>query len=215
MLIGLDLDGTLIDSRLRHVAALLQAAEACSVLLSENEAQTHFRLKREGSSGIQALRQLGIPLAENIIRRWVEIIESEEMVGLDRLYSDTLQALKLQRDRQDTFVLVTGRQNQALARRQIAKLGLEEFFCGIIVVDPRDCCQTKAAVTRPYDLSTIVGDTELDLQWAADLGSRFYASSYGFRSESYWHRRQVTSYASLSEIFDAINLLGCCADPIL
>jgi len=208
MLIGLDLDGTLLDSRLRHIAALQQAAEACGVRLSENDAQMYFRLKREGNNGTEALRQLGISRYENIVRQWGEIIESEEMLAFDRPYSDTLQVLKLQQDRKDAFVLVTGRQNRVLAGWQIAKLGLEGFFCEIIVVDPQDSSQTKAAVTSTYDFSAIVGDTEIDQQWAKDLGCRFYASSYGFRSNSYWHRLQVTSYASLSEIFDAINPSG-------
>ena len=205
MLIGLDLDGTLLDSRLRHVVALRKAADALEVPLSEGEAQTYLQLKCDGTSGVEALRQLGIQEAESISKRWVEIIESEELLALDQLYPDTLDALGRQQSRRSEFILATGRQNPAAARRQISRLGLEGYFREIIVVDPRDCSQSKAAATRNHDLSAVVGDTEIDLQWALDLGVNFHASSFGFRSQSYWNRRKVTSYASLPAIFDAIS----------
>ena len=206
MLIGLDLDGTLLDSRLRHMVTLQRAAEALAVPLSEDDAQEFFQEKREGNSGIEALRRLGIPSAENISLRWIEMIETEEMLALDRLYPDTMDALMRQWARKSTFVLATGRHDQAAARRQISRLGLQEFFCAMIFVDPLDRSQTKAAATRRYDLGAIVGDTEIDLRWAADLGVSFHASSYGFRSENYWQRHQITSHVTLSEIFDVINL---------
>ncbi len=206
MLIGLDLDGTLLDSRLRHVVALQQAAATFAMPVSDDNAQAYLRLKRDGNNGVEALRQLGIPRAENISRRWVEIIESEEMLALDRLYPDTLEVLNRQRARGDMFVLATGRQNPAAARRQIARLGLEEFFCGITVVDPLDRSRTKAAATCHHDFNLIVGDTEVDLEWATDLEKSFHASGYGFRTQSFWARRQITSYANLIEIFDAIEI---------
>jgi phosphoglycolate phosphatase-like HAD superfamily hydrolase len=213
MLIGLDLDGTLLDSRLRHVVALRQAADALAVPLSDDDAQTYFKLKCEGSSGIEALWQLGIPKAEGIGQRWVEIIESEELLAYDRLYSDTIDALERQLVRRNTLVLVTGRQNPPAALRQIARLGLEKYFREIIVVDSRDRSLSKAAATYRHNLSAIVGDTEIDFQWASDLRVNFYASSFGFRSQSFWNRRQVTSHASLSAIFDAITLTAGNAAP--
>jgi phosphoglycolate phosphatase-like HAD superfamily hydrolase len=205
MLIGLDLDGTLLDSRLRHVVALYHAAEVSEVPLCDEDAQAYFKLKCDGYSGIEAMRQLGIAQAEDISRRWVEMIESEEMLALDRLYPDTLDMLKRRREHGNVFVLVTGRHNSKLACRQIAKLGLEEYFHDIIIVDPLDRFMSKALAARRHDFNAIVGDTEIDLQWAEDLGVDFYASSFGFRSESYWIKRRVTSYVSLSDIFDAIS----------
>lgn len=204
MLIGLDLDGTLLDSRPRHMVALLQVAEALAVSLSESDAHAYFRLKCNGANGIEALRQLGIPAAEDISRGWIEIIESEEMLALDLLYPDTLDTLNQQRARSNAFVLVTSRQNPAAVQRQIAMFGLEEYLEEIVIVDPRDSVRTKAAVTRHHNLSVIVGDTEIDCQWAKDLGAKFYASSFGFRSQSYWQKRQISSYPSLTAIFASI-----------
>jgi len=205
MLIGIDLDGTLLDSRLRHVVALQQASEAFEVPISDDNAQAYLGLKRDGFRGIDALQQLGIPRAEKITRRWVEIIESEEMLALDRLYPQTLEVLKQERGRGRTFVLTTGRQNSTAARRQIARLGLEGLLSEIVVIDPLDCSQTKAAATCHCDFNMIVGDTEIDLEWATDLGRSFHASGYGFRSQGYWARRQVTSHATLLGVFDAIS----------
>ena len=203
-LLGLDLDGTLLDSRLRHVIALQHAAKALAVPLSEAQVQTYSLLKSNGSSGIEALQQLRISAAKEISQRWVEIIESEEMLAADRLYSDTITALKRAQDQGYSFVLVTGRQNPEAARHQIASLGLKDFFREIFVVNLQNRLQSKATVTRGYNLSAIVGDTEVDSKWAFDLGVEFYASSFGFRSKNFWDNRQVISYASLSAAFDAI-----------
>jgi phosphoglycolate phosphatase-like HAD superfamily hydrolase len=205
MLIGLDLDGTLLDSRLRHVAAIQQAAEDVEVPMSESKAWAYFQLKCEGRSGIEALQNLGIPLAAMIIRRWIEIIETEEMLAFDQLYPDTMDALKSSRARGNMFVLATGRQNAYAARKQIARLGLEIFFSEIVVIDPLDRSRTKAVATRHHDFDAIVGDTEVDLEWANELKKSFYASSYGFRAQSYWRSRQVTGHITLSEIFDTLS----------
>jgi phosphoglycolate phosphatase-like HAD superfamily hydrolase len=204
MLIGLDLDGTLLDSRLRHAVALRRAAEALAAPLPERDVQAYLRLKCDGCSGVAALRQLGVQAAEEISQRWVEIIESEEMLALDQLYPDTLDALGCQWSGQNEFALVTGRQNPEAARRQIIRMGMESFFCEVIVVDPRDHSQSKAAVTSHLDFGAIAGDTEIDLKWAMESNAGFYASSYGFRSPDYWNRRQIASYASLSAILQAI-----------
>jgi len=206
MRIGLDLDGTLLDSRLRHTVALRKAAGSLAVPLTEEDAQRYLQLKCDGASGLDALRQLRIPQAESISKRWVEIIESEDMLALDQLYPDTREALARQQSLQTEFILVTGRQDPAAVRRQISKLGLEGFLREIIVVDPRDRAHPKAEVTRTHELRAVAGDTESDFQWAHDLGVNFHASAFGFRSQSYWNRRGVVSYASLSAIFDAIAL---------
>jgi phosphoglycolate phosphatase-like HAD superfamily hydrolase len=204
MTIGLDLDGTLLDSRLRHVATLRRVVESLALPLTEHDAHAYFRLKCDGATGIEALRRLDIPRAEEINGQWISLIESDEMLALDRLYPDTLTALRQRHARGDNFILVTGRQKPAMARRQIASLGLEEFLREIIVVDPRDRSQTKARATSSYALDAVVGDTEIDFQWAEELGVPFHASGFGFRSQAYWRGRQVTSHASLSAILDVI-----------
>jgi phosphoglycolate phosphatase-like HAD superfamily hydrolase len=205
MLIGIDLDGTLLDSRMRHVAVLQCVAKANGLFLSEHDASRYFRFKCDGASGIDAMRQIGISAAEDISRQWIAMIENEEMLALDKLYPDARETLKRQRTQGNAFILVTGRQNAAAVRRQMTTLGIEEYFRESIVVDPRDRSQAKAAVTRQYGLDAVVGDTEMDLQWAKDLGVRFYASSFGFRSQSYWRRQQIDSHASLAAIFDSID----------
>lgn len=43
----------------------------------------------------------------------------------------------------------------------------------------------NAAATCHHDFNTIVGDTEIDLEWVTDLGKSFDASGYGFRSQRY------------------------------
>jgi phosphoglycolate phosphatase-like HAD superfamily hydrolase len=208
MLIGLDLDGTVLDSRLRHSAALREAASAFGVCLSEEDVSAYSRLKLDGLNGLAALRQLEIAKAESISQRWSEIIENEDLLALDKLYEDVPVALQKATAAGDTFVMVTARRKQDAARKQIAALGLNAFMHEILIVDPRDASACKVAATRHHDLQAIVGDTEADLVWATTLHVEFYASSFGFRSRRYWDGRNIASYPSLSAIFDAIHSAG-------
>lgn len=204
MRIGLDLDGTLLDSRARHLAALRQSACAVGVALAEEDILTYWLLKTDGSNGLTALRRLGIPEASKIHQEWVSIIESDHLLALDRIYEDTLQALQRAWALSATFLLVTSRQNPRAAHRQVTDLGLGKYLKEIIVVDAAKR-MTKATVSRDLGLEAVIGDTEVDLEWAQDLGVPFYASCFGFRSRQFWDNRGVTSYDCLSVIFQQLK----------
>lgn len=203
MRIGLDLDGTLLDSRLRHRLALQKSAAELSLPISDEVVDAYFRWKCDGLRGVAALRRLGLCHAEALAHKWIELIETEDLLASDGLYPDTLPALDSMADA-NQFFLVTARHDESAARRQIARLGLSPRLENCIVVDAAGAGPTKAQAARGFSLDAVVGDTEADLQWADDLGVAFFASSFGFRSTSYWERRNVTSYGSLSEIFTRI-----------
>ena len=201
MRIGIDLDGTLLDSRRRHVEALLRVAGHLAIPFSEDKARCYFELKCNGATGVEALRQLNVPAAEDIAQRWLALIENTEMLTLDKLYPDTLEVLKRQQHAGDIFVLVTARRDSAAVKHQIASLGLEPVLHEIIVLNPMDQTRSKAIATKNHGLQAVVGDTEVDLGWAENLSVPFFASAFGFRSVEYWRQQNVDTYASLSEIF--------------
>lgn len=162
-------------------------------------------LQAGGDNGLTALRKLGVPRAEQISQEeWIQMIEDSDLLVLDRLYDDTLRALEEEHDLSRKFVLVTSRRHADRVHHQIEALGLARFMSDVLVVDGPSGI-TKAAATRDRGLQAVVGDTEVDSQWALDLDVPFYASYFGFRSERFWRAQNVESYGSLSQIFQILR----------
>jgi phosphoglycolate phosphatase-like HAD superfamily hydrolase len=208
MIIGLDLDGTLLDSRARHVEALRRAAAALSISISNDIAESYLELKRNGQNGRQALEVLGVPRSREITKIWVEIIESRDLLSLDRPYPNALDGLREAIHRGHAFVLATCRQDSSAVLDQISGFGLEQLLDSVHVIDPRSHCRTKAAATREFRLEAIAGDTEVDHQWAIESGARFYASAYGFRSREFWARMNVRSYDFVADLIHSLTTGG-------
>jgi phosphoglycolate phosphatase-like HAD superfamily hydrolase len=202
MLIGFDLDGTLLDSGRRHGAALRQAGSEFDVQFTDDEVSKYLQIKRDGKNGLEALLSLGVGKAKEIHRRWIQLIECEDLVKMDSLYPDTLAALQ-----RTSSVVVTSRQDSMLARAQVAKLGILDLLEDFIVIRPQGNI-SKSFVSKNYDFDAIIGDTEVDLQWALDRNIPFYASSFGFRSVAFWSAQNIRAYPSLSEIMDAVERIS-------
>ena len=107
------------------------------------------------------------------------------------------------------FVLATSRQHPELAKRQLARLGLYTFLEDVFVA-VANCGDRKSDLTSDLNIQAIVGDTEVDLQWATELGVPFYAVNYGFRSEAFWSDSQQRSWPTLGEALEQI-----CADLLV
>lgn len=199
MLIGFDLDGTLLDSSRRHGEALKRAGSDFDIQFTDDKVSKYLQIKREGKTGLEALRTLGITKAAEIHRRWIQVIECEDLVRIDSLYPDTLATLQRTRS-----VVVTSRQDSTLARAQVAWLGILDLLENFIAIRPQDNI-TKSTASKNYNFDAIIGDTEVDLQWALDRNVPFFASSFGFRSVAFWNAHNIRPYSSLSAIIDAVE----------
>ena len=208
MIIGLDLDGTLLDSRARHVEALRLAAAALSISISNNIEEAYLELKRNGLNGRLALEALGVPRSGEIANIWEELIEGRNLLSLDRPYPNALDGLREAIHKGHAFVLATCRQDVSAALDQISEFGLKQLLDSVHVIDPRGHSRTKAAATREFRLDAIAGDTEVDRQWANESGARFCASAYGFRSKECWARMNVRSYDSVADLFHSLTTGG-------
>jgi phosphoglycolate phosphatase-like HAD superfamily hydrolase len=203
MNIGLDLDGTLLDSRERHRVALLRAAEEERVTLPAGLAESFVREKAAGFSGVEVLNRHGVSRAAAIGERWVALIELEGLLDLDRLYPGALEVLAQAAAQGIDFHLVTARRNRESAACQIRSLGLEQHCRSIHIVDPSSpeaagrAGVAKARATRCYGLNAVIGDSEVDWEWARLIGVGFYPVSYGFRNDGFWLGRGLSAYPDL------------------
>ncbi len=214
MYIGLDFDGTLLDSRERHKVALRHAAEAENVALPQFFENIYFQEKIEGASGLAVLKKHKIEKSEKINDRWIALIEADEMLALDVLYPNVKQILTQQTERGAKFVLVTLRKRQEAAQRQIMLHGLDSLCKSIFVVSHAKSKKkgagslcAKAEVTQQLNVQAVIGDTEIDQRWASDLTVPFFASAWGFRSRKYWEDCHIRCYQNLASIFSELKIL--------
>jgi len=195
----LDLDGTLIDSARRHwvlMEKLLQ--QYCPDKAESFAAAEYMQYKADGHSGKQYLTEI-LHLDEakvgEIQKEWQEHIEDEEYLALDRLYDDTIPFLEEQKEKGDTIIYLTARQNRRGLYASLDRLDIRKYASRVIVVDPRKAKAEKIAAAQELlqageDL-ILVGDTENEYAVAQELQLPVYLLNRGFRSKNYWETHGV------------------------
>jgi len=197
----LDLDGTLLDSRRRHIVVLAECINKINhTTYTPDDFYDFVSYKSDGNTGLSYLKNKKIPNEEAIISRWMERIEYRKYLHLDHLYPNVLRDLKTMSEQYNLFLL-TARANKLNAGWQITELGIGEYFCDIRVVKNTGNVglhKYHALHSRPVDM--VIGDTETDLALANYAQCRFFPLSYGFRSAKYWRKTGLKSYNSINKI---------------
>ncbi|MCW8965874.1 MAG: HAD hydrolase-like protein, partial [Candidatus Pacearchaeota archaeon] len=197
MRIGLDLDGTILDSRPRHKLALEEACERLSVELPAGLSENYVSEKSDGYTGLDVLRKYNVRQAEQVSAYWMGIIENPSMLSQDKLYPDVKLILdKLYMG--NVLYLVTARRYNDRVLDQIHKASIGTCFKDIIIVSNdnyKNVGVRKGMATQSYNLSLVIGDTESDCEWADYVGAEFRPVTSGFRSEAYWAARNIKAYS--------------------
>ena len=188
--IGFDLDGTLLDSRQRHVDVLEEVLKQECIRIDISD---YMDYKTEGHSTKDFLLLKGIDkeTSERINKKWIELIEEERFLASDNLYPGTLKMLSdLSFD--SSLYIITARNNRDNAYKQIKDLGIQQYFEGVYVVESsKNTSQIKADVMKKKGINVFYGDTESDYEAASVAGCDFKAVTGGFRSDSFWRKYNV------------------------
>ena len=212
ILTGLDLDGTLIDTTLRQKAALMKAAQTLGVELPVHLPDRYYEEKRRGISGKEVLLRHHIAKAAEICALWTEIIEDQDFLAMDTLYERVNEQMRTMRREGFVFYVVTARQHEGRAVHQIKQLGLEPLISELLVTRQGPQGQpltSKHHLTAGLGLEAIVGDTEMDRQWAEQLGAAFFPVSCGARCEEFWLERGFSPFESAASALEALRTLRC------
>lgn len=202
--VGFDYDGTLNESFERHEAVLRFVWPEVDRIARWDE---QFRdMKVRGMSTRAILGWFGVAddEAAAIAARWVAHIEDPEFVQIDRPYAGCLEFLNSLREI-GRGVICSSRQRGDVMLEQVAASGVGEYVDEVYVVEAGSGAgKRKAEVTRGAGISVVVGDTEVDQQWAEELGVRFIPVAWGFRCGDFWRERgvdfnPVESFAELLE----------------
>lgn len=196
MIIGLDFDGTILDSSFRHILALHKITNKDIGFL-----QDFVSYKTEGKNGLSYLKEKGFVDTQDIFTKWIEVIEDDELLKYDVLYTDSLYCLE-KLSRSNEIYLVSARNNVKGLIDQVNNLKIGSFFQEIIAVEKGI---TKYELTKNIEFDCIIGDTENDYEWAGQSKAKFYALNRGFRSQSYWNKINIESFKNLLEIMNKIK----------
>lgn len=187
--LGVDLDGTILDCRTRQVALASSLAGRHGYKLDES---SFWDSKRNGESTLMALRKqlVNDHDAKIINAEWVENIEKDEWLELDLVIpgaEDSLRAF----DNVD-FVLITSRHRPEGVMSTLERLGIESLFYGIHVVGAgKKAVEGKARILKRIRASCMVGDTEVDFMAAKLAGVSFAGVSTGQRSSEFLKNKGI------------------------
>jgi len=199
MNIGIDFDGTVLDSRKRHSVALLKASQSLEVLLPAKLVQNFVNEKAIGISGLEVLKKYNIENADKLYSMWISIIEDESMLAYDKLYRGVKEHLELVCENYNLY-LVTARTYKKRALDQIHRFGLEKIFSDVFIIETKNNIfigQSKSEKTKKCNIQCVIGDTEIDMKWAEFSGAEFRAVTCGFRNKSFWMTKCDSIYSDL------------------
>lgn len=189
MLIGLDLDGTVIDCRARQVAVASWAAD--QLRMDPLDEDRFWALKRSGSTTMEAFRLLGAAphLARQASILWFDAIENPTWLILDELLAGAMDALIAFAAAGGSSVILTARRQAQSVLAQTTRLGLDSVVDDVIVVEPRHAAIKKSSVLQSIRAEAMVGDSESDAEAALLAALPFLLVSTGQRSREFLQDR--------------------------
>lgn len=199
----LDLDGTLVDSKKRHVEVLRDVLSEHG--LSCSRIDDYMEKKTQGFSTkwfLENCLKLDFQLSEKINKMWISIIEEERYLQLDSWYDDSLEFLLFLKKSGYQNTIISARNNEVYARRFIQKSIQNQYIDDVFIVPSKNAIDNKLKVIRDgmEEDSVIIGDTEVDYESAVISGIEFFILNRGFRSKTYWENKRIISYDDLNMI---------------
>jgi len=200
-----DLDGTLIDVSARHYSLYRSAISEQGVeALPRDE---YWRHRRGGQSTIDLLAATPGVDIERFTEAWMEGIERPDWLSLDEPYEGVVEIIKALQPAYQ-LVLITLRRDRVALIDQLDSLRLTGYFTDVICHGP-ELVKSKHLLQGIAELTPggyAVGDTEADIELAAETGRRAICLSYGVRSGCYLAGRGAeTVIGSLRELPEVIS----------
>ena len=138
------------------------------------------------------LSGLSIDEKDRYFKLFIDRIESQEELGADELFKDSLRTLEQLRANDNKLYLLSLRRNADALDWQIEHLGIRHLFEKILSghSDTKEGTLLKKAdivrqtVDNPSEV-VIIGDTEADIAAAQQLGATSIALMSGIRNEEF------------------------------
>lgn len=186
----LDLDGPLLEGRERHYRCYSDILRAHGH--EPVAADRYWAMKRSRVSRRELLALSGAAaLYDTFLADWLRLIETREYLQFDRLQDGIPGILADWKAEGRRLLLATLRNNRANLDWQLDSLGIARHFDAIVAVAGATAAADKAAGIAPllnagglHDVLW-VGDTEVDVVAARQLGVPVCAVTCGLRTGDY------------------------------
>lgn len=179
-----DLDGTLIDDKMRHYKCyenIVKKYGGKAVSIEEywndkrNKVNRHILLEKTHFKGSY----------EQYLQEWNLTIENDEFMQYAVLKDGVYEALKWMHSISDKVCLVTMRQNGNMLEKQLKVLSIYDEFDEICKAMPYQDKKSKVVRITAGESNLVIGDTEDDGEFAKEIKADFLALSSGLREEKY------------------------------
>ena len=181
MKIFFDLDGTLLDSKLR-LYKLFQFLVPESNFTFEN----YWELKQNKNAHKDILINYfhyTENKIQNFIYQWMTLIESAEWIKLDTIF-DGVHTHLLNLKKQHELFIITNRQFDSVVIQQIQYFGLKDMFNDVLVthqnITKQNLIKSKCIINST---DWIIGDTGNDIITGKDLNINTAAVLSGFMNK--------------------------------
>lgn len=201
LVLGIDFDGTLINSSQRHFNVLHEVLEISNLKLDISDLLLE---KAKGLSTVNYLISKGVDqeLATKIAKLWIDRIELEQHLDKDVLFHGSRRFLE-EVSKSNQLILVTARKNVEGLYSQLIKFDIKNFFSGIYIVSPSNAGQEKIKLAQHHKFDCMIGDTEVDLNSALHNNIPFIHIRSPFRSEKFL-RNISNTFVSFNHIYELI-----------
>jgi phosphoglycolate phosphatase len=186
----LDLDGPLLDGMQRHYRCYRDILEEHS--LRPIPVECYWEMKRNKVNRRTLLEcSDALPLYDEFVATWIRRIETREYLKFDKLQNNVINILSNWKEQGIRLLVATMRNNPSNLAWQLDTLNLRRFFDDVVVVGNGQNGANKAADVRPklmgrrIDRVVWVGDTEVDVAAARELGVGVCALTCGLRTRDY------------------------------
>ncbi|MFN3926856.1 MAG: HAD family hydrolase [Pseudanabaenaceae cyanobacterium] len=202
--IGIDLDGTIVDCYPRQVKVTKYILEVLS-LEATVDTNTLWHYKRRGYTTADAMLAQGVnPSAVKLFKdMWLEIIERDEWLVLDQPFPWAKDALEKLVMLNFTLVLVTARQRESGVYQLLAQNSLVHFFKEVHIVTAINAIAEKTSILLRIKPFTYCGDSEVDAIAADQAQISFVGVISGQRSkdclQQYPHKVILNNISELPE----------------
>lgn len=188
--IVLDLDGPLLDIMHRHYKCYSDIMTAQGYLPIPIDRYWDMKRNRVNREMLLSLSNAA-DIYDEFLASWIEKIENREYLALDRLQDGAIDVIRGWKEAGIRLLLATMRNNSTNLHWQLGELGIKRFFDEVVVAGCRQSGPAKYELIRPLldskclDGVIWVGDTEVDIQAARELGVKACALTCGLRAEKY------------------------------
>lgn len=186
----LDLDGPLLNGMYRHYHCYCDILTEKGFIPIELKMYWDMKINRVDRRKLLSLSNAE-GMYEEFLATWIARIEAKEYLALDRLQYHVVDILKNWKIMGIRLLLATMRNNAANLHWQLDKLGIADFFDAVVVVGSAQAGANKSTEIKPFLSNSLpeeviwVGDTEVDIYAARELGIKICALSCGLRTQEY------------------------------